>query len=155
MDEKKIQALLNDPEFQKEMDLANKRGAEKMERLPKALKAKVDLETRRLILEMQSGVTLLVPIDMVQGLQTDDARALEDFELVLNGTQIHWDTLDVQFTIESFLSGVFGTKKWMASLKEHLAEIGRKGGSAKTPAKRAASAENGKKGGRPKKARTA
>lgn len=155
MDEKKIQALLNDPDFQKEVDLANKSGAERMERLPKAQKAKIDLETRRLILEMQSGVTLLVPIDMVQGLQTDDAKALKDFELVLNGTQIHWDTLDVQFTIESFLSGVFGTKKWMASLREHLSEIGRKGGRAKTPAKRAASAENGKKGGRPRKVRSA
>lgn len=155
MDEKQIEALMADPDFQKEVDLANKRGAERMARLPKASKAKIDIETRRLILEMQSGVTLLVPIDMVQGLQTDDGNALNDFELVLNGTQIHWDTLDVQFTIESFLSGIFGTKKWMASLKDHLAEIGRKGGSAKTPAKRAASAENGKKGGRPKKVRSA
>ncbi|HLA95000.1 MAG TPA: DUF2442 domain-containing protein [Pyrinomonadaceae bacterium] len=155
MDEKKIAALMADPEFQKEVELANKRGAEKMARLPKASKAKIDLETRRLVLDMQSGVTLLVPIDMVQGLQTDNAKALEDFELVLNGTQIHWEKLDVQFTIESFLTGIFGTRKWMAGLKEHLVEIGRKGGQAKTPAKRFASAENGKKGGRPRKVRSA
>jgi hypothetical protein len=33
----------------------------------------------------------------------------------------------------------------------YLAKIGRKGGKAKTPEKQAASRENGKKGGRPKK----
>ena len=155
MDEKRIKELMDDPEFQKEVDLANKRGAERMARLPKAKAARVDIKTRRLVLDMESGVTVLVPIDMIQGLQTTDSRALKDFELVLNGTQIHWDELDVQFMVESFLNGVFGTQKWMASLKEHLAEIGRKGGQAKTAAKRAASAENGKKGGRPRNVRTA
>jgi hypothetical protein len=33
----------------------------------------------------------------------------------------------------------------------YLAKIGKKGGEAKTPEKQAASRENGKKGGRPKK----
>ena len=155
MDEKRIKELMNDPEFQKEVDLANKSGAEKMARLPKAKSAKIDTESRRLILDMESGVTVLVPVDMIQGLQTEDLKALKDFELVLNGTQIHWETLDTQFYVESFLNGVFGTKRWMAGLKEHLVEIGRKGGLAKTPAKRAASAENGKKGGRPRKIQSA
>ncbi|MBX3244156.1 MAG: DUF2442 domain-containing protein [Acidobacteria bacterium] len=155
MDEKRIQALLDDPEFEREIKLANKRGSEKMANLPKAKTARIDLNSRRLVLDMESGVTLLVPLDMIQGLQTDDADALNDVELILNGTQIHWETLDVYFTVESFLKGIFGSQRWMSGLKEHLAEIGRKGGSAKTPAKRAASAENGKKGGRPRKRRTA
>lgn len=155
MDEKRIKELMDDPAFQKEVELANKRGAEKMERLPKAKTARIDPKTRRLILEMQTGVTVMVPVEMVQGLQTDDIRALRDFDLVLLGTQIHWHTLDVQFYVEDFLKGVFGTTKWMAGIKEHLAEIGRKGGQAKTQAKRAASVENGRKGGRPRKVRTA
>ena len=37
-----------------------------------------------------------------------------------------------------------------AEIKDYLSEIGRKGGSAKTPEKKAASRGNGKKGGRPK-----
>lgn len=155
MDEKRIQALLDDSEFEREFQLANKRGAERMERLPKAKTARIDLRSRRLVLDMESGVTLLVPIDMIQGLQTDDPEALNDVELILNGTQIHWETLDVYFTVESFLKGIFGSQRWMSGLKEHLAEIGRKGGRAKTPAKRAASVENGKKGGRPRRQRTA
>lgn len=146
---------MSDEEFEKMYVEATRRGEEKMARLPKAKSAAVDAKTRRLVLEMESGVTLLVPLDLVQGLQTDDAKALKDFELVLNGTQNHWETLDVQFYVESFLLGVFGTKRWMAGLREHLAEIGRKGGSSRSSAKRQASAENGKKGGRPRKLRTA
>jgi general stress protein YciG len=37
-------------------------------------------------------------------------------------------------------------------LKNHLSTIGKKGGSKSTPAKVTAAIENGKKGGRPKKA---
>lgn len=155
MDEKKIKALMSEPDFVSESDLAALRGKERMAQLPKARSARVDVAARRLVLEMESGITLLVPINMIQGLQTTDAKALGDFKLVLNGTQIRWETLDLDFTIESFLSGVFGSKKWMAGLGKHLAEIGRKGGQAKTPAKRAASAENGKKGGRPPKEKRA
>lgn len=155
MDEKEIDELANDPDFVRMVELANKRGEEKMARLPKAISAEIDPKTRRLILEMESGVTLLVPINLVQGLQTEDVKALKDFQLVLNGTQIHWETLDVQFYVDSFLRGVFGTKRWMAGLREHLAEIGRKGGSSRSAAKRQASAENGKKGGRPRKSSSA
>ena len=146
---------MSDEEFEKMYVEATRRGEEKMARLSKAKSAKIDPKTRRLILDMESGVTLLVPIDLVQGLQTADVKALRDFELVLNGTQIHWETLDVQFYVESFLQGVFGTKRWMAGLREHLAEIGRKGGSSRSAAKRQASAENGKKGGRPRTIRSA
>ena len=38
------------------------------------------------------------------------------------------------------------------TLQKHLVEIGKKGGSSTSEAKARAAAENGKKGGRPKKA---
>ena len=142
---------VDEAELERQHIEAVKRGEETMARLPKASSAKYDKKSRRLILEMRNGSTLLVPVNLIQGLQTDDDKALSDFELVMQGTQIHWETLDVQFYIESLLKGVFGTPKWMSNLQEHLAEIGRKGGASRSAAKRKASAENGKKGGRPKK----
>ncbi len=98
---------------------------------------------------MRNGVTVFVPIALIQGLQSEDGIALNDLELIGQGTQIHWHTLDVQFYVEDLLKGVFGTPKWMKSLDEHLSEIGRKGGSQKSEAKANSSRENGKKGGRP------
>jgi hypothetical protein len=38
-------------------------------------------------------------------------------------------------------------------LRKHLAALGKKGGEAKSPAKTAAAQANGKKGGRPRKAK--
>lgn len=126
-------------------------GEKKLKELPKASAARYDAPSRRMVFDMESGATLLIPVDMVQGLQTDDEKALADFQLMALGTQIHWNELDTQFYVEDFLKGLFGNQKWMSMLREHMVEIGRKGGLAKTTAKRTASAANGKKGGRPRK----
>lgn len=126
-------------------------GQKYLDEMPKAIDARFDPDTKSLVLEMESGVTCMVPVSLIQGLQTDDIAALNDFELLFRGTEIHWHSLDVQFTIRSLINGRFGTQKWMSSLQQHLSDIGRKGGKAKTPAKRTASIANGKKGGRPKK----
>ena len=155
MDKRRINEMMADPEFERQYRLATKHGKEKLRRLPKASSARFDTKSRLIVLEMKNGVTVLVPVELVHGLQTNDSKALADFELVLDGSQIHWNELDVQFYVEDFLRVVFGTPKWMSGLKEHLSTIGRKGGQAKTAAKKKASAENGKKGGRPRKPKSA
>lgn len=142
---------VDEEELDRQHEEATKRGAETLARLPKAKSAKFDKKSKRLILEMQNATTLLVPVHLIQGLQTNDDGALSDFDLMIEGSQIHWHTLDVQFYIEDLLRGVFGTPRWMQNLKEHLAELGRTGGASISDAKSRASAENGKKGGRPKK----
>ncbi len=147
MDENEIG--MTEVEFERQYKQAIKRGAERLERLPSAVSAKYDKKTKRMVFEMLNGVTLLVPVRLIQGLRTDEENLLSDFELVCKGSQIHWRGLDVQFYIEDLLKGVFGTPKWMRSITEHLADIGRKGGSSKSAAKTASSRENGKKGGRP------
>jgi Protein of unknown function (DUF2442) len=140
---------MTESEFEYQYQEATKRGADKLKQLPKAANAQYDKNSMRMVLEMQNGITLLVPISLIQGLQSEDAKALANFELVMNGTQIHWHELDVQFYIEDLLKGIFGTPNWMKSIPEHLAEIGRKGGSQKSAVKANSSRENGRKGGRP------
>ncbi len=146
---------MSDEEFERQYREATAYGKQRLKELPKASSARYDAEARRLVLEMESGVTLLVPVDIVQGLQTSNTSALSDFDLMIHGTEIHWNELDVEFYIEDFIRGIFGTRKWMDGLRSHLSAIGRKGGRAKTPAKRAASARNGKQGGRPRLERIA
>lgn len=150
-----INEIMSSDEFERQFKEATLRGKQRLKELPKASSARFEPKSQRVVLEMQNGVTLLVPVELIQGLQTDDGKALSDFELVAEGTEIHWRTLDVQFYVEDLLRGVFGTPKWMSGLKRHLSEIGRKGGSSRSAAKQAASAENGKKGGRPRTQRSA
>lgn len=146
---------MSEKEFERQYVEATKQGEEWLRNAVKASAARYDKGSRRLVLELQNGLTLLVPVDLVQGLQDANDTALSNFELMIEGTEIYWETLDAQFYVGDLLRGIFGTPKWMSNLKEHLAAIGRKGGSSKSAAKRAASAENGKKGGRPRTRRTA
>lgn len=54
---------------------------------------------------------------------------------------LHWEALDVDLSIPGLLTGLFGTKAYMA----------RQAGRTKFPAKAAAARANGLKGGRPRK----
>lgn len=145
----------SEEKFERQFKEATKRGAEHLASLPKADSARYDKKSKRLVLEMKNGTAFLIPVNLIQGLQTADEKALSDFDLMLDGTQIHWHTLDVQFYVKSLLEGVFGTGKWTNALREHLANAGRKGGAARSEAKRRSSAENGTKGGRPRKTQVA
>lgn len=146
---------MSENEFERQYLEATQRGNAEIDVMPKAVSAKYDHASRRIIFDMENGVTLLVPIDLVQGLSEGNDSEMADLELKFQGTEVHWKALDVQFYVKDLLLGIFGTPRWMSGLKKHLAEIGSKGGRSKTAAKRAASAENGKKGGRPRNSKTA
>jgi hypothetical protein len=63
-------------------------------------------------------------------------------EVSAAGYGLHWESLDLDYTVPGLMNGVFGTAKWMAA----------KAGRATSPAKAAAARANGAKGGRPRKA---
>lgn len=66
---------------------------------------------------------------------------------MLNSEHIRWDDLDVDIEMES----IRNSEKYPVLMTNLLSIIGKKGGSAKSKEKAAASRENGKLGGRPKK----
>lgn len=142
---------MDDIEFERQFAEATARGEALLKSLPKADSASYDSRNAEIVIKLRNGATLLVPHKLIQGLQTDDASALSDIELFLDGTEIHWPTLDVQYRVKSLIDGVFGTRRWISELKQHYSTIGTKGGSSKSKAKSAASRANGKKGGRPRK----
>lgn len=142
---------MDDEEFERQYLEATARGKAMMESLPKAKSAFYDQKTGEVVIHLMNGAKLLVPSKLIQGLQSDDATALGDIELFLNGTEIHWPVLDVQFRVKSLIDGIFGTPRWLDELKQHYSEIGAKGGSVKSVAKTASSRANGQKGGRPRK----
>ncbi len=98
-----------------------------------------------LILKLRDGRRHMIPREQLQGLQSATRAQIARVEILGNGTGLHWPALDVDYHVPSLLRHIYGNKEWMAA-------IGRGGGAAKSPAKKKAARENGRKGGRPKQA---
>jgi hypothetical protein len=67
---------------------------------------------------------------------------MRNYKLIGSGTGICFPELDVDLYVPALIEGVYGNRRWMA-------QLGKKGGSAKTEAKQVAARANGAKGGRP------
>lgn len=98
-----------------------------------------------LVLSLSDGHRHVIPVEDVEGLQSATREQIGEVEILGRGTGLHWPALDLDLYVPSLLRGLYGTRRWMA-------EVGRRGGSARSTAKRKASRANGLKGGRPKKA---
>lgn len=108
----------------------------------RASSVRYDAANRRIVVELTNGATFAFPPDLAEGLVGASDAALGEVEVLGEGHGLHWESLDVDFTVPGLLAGVFGTRSWMA----------RQAGRARSDAKAAAARANGRKGGRPKKA---
>ncbi|MEA3065486.1 MAG: hypothetical protein QOJ27_1938 [Sphingomonadales bacterium] len=109
---------------------------------PHAASARYDRRNDRIVVELTNGATFAFPPHLVEGLSEATADELAEVELLGGGFGLHWETLDVDYTVPGLVNGVFGTAKWMAA----------RAGRTTSPAKAAAARVNGAKGGRPRKA---
>jgi len=121
---------------------ANARGRAHRETHPHAAAARYDRKADRIIVDLTNGATFAFPPRLAQGLEEATAAELAEVEVCGAGGGLHWETLDVDFSVPGLVNGVFGTAKWMAA----------RAGRAISPAKTAAARANGAKGGRPRKA---
>ncbi|WP_105385888.1 DUF2442 domain-containing protein [Neorhizobium alkalisoli] len=116
-------------------------GAERRQR-PIPLSVRFDMPSGRIVVEFANGAAFMVPARSLEGLTeaTDEQLA----EVVLLGeTGLHWEGLDVDYSISGLMSGVFGSRAFI--------DAQRRGGQSKSLAKTTASRVNGAKGGRPPK----
>jgi hypothetical protein len=111
-----------------------------------AVSARYDRRRGRVIIVLNTGIELAFPTRLAEGLAGASHDSLAEIEISPAGLGLHWPRLDADLYVPGLLQGVFGSKSWMA---RHL---GAQGGRARTAAKVAASRNNGRKGGRPKKA---
>ncbi|MFP5076021.1 DUF2442 domain-containing protein [Rhizobium sp. YIM 134829] len=123
---------------------AYRRATERGERARGAVPVGVgfDEASGRIVIDFDNGTTFLVPAERLQGLQGASAAQLNEVQL-LGETGLHWESLDVDFTIEGLMRGLLGTA--------HFMEAQRRGGRSRSDAKIAASRANGAKGGRPRR----
>lgn len=123
---------------------AKARGEARM-RGPRAESAHYDAGRNRVIVRLTTGVEIgFAPRD-VEGLQDASTADLKAVEVEAFGLGIHFPTLDADLYVPAMLEGVLGSMRWMA------ARLGAAGGRTRSAAKAAASRENGRRGGRPRK----
>ena len=127
---------LSDSEF----EAATKRGIHPKGE-PRAVAAYFDATSRRIVVELDGGTSFSFPADMAQDLENASDEDLADIELLGGGFGLHWEKLDVDFTVAGLAAGIFGTARYMAQ----------QAGRARSEAKAAAARANGAAGGRPRK----
>jgi hypothetical protein len=130
----------------KTFELANKRAARKKAQHPEVVRVRYDRRIARLVIELESGLGITIPLNDLQGFETASPEDLENAEISPSGFGIHFPKLNADVYLPALLEGFLGTKRWMAATN------GKVGGKVSTEAKAAAARENGKLGGRPKKA---
>jgi Protein of unknown function (DUF2442) len=124
------------------LQAARARWADERSARPTPVAARFDRETGRIVVDFANGATFLIPARALEGLEHATADQLAEVEL-LGETGLHWETLDVDYTIQGLMAGIFGSRAFL--------EAQRRGGQSRSPAKIAASRANGAKGGRPRK----
>lgn len=111
---------------------------------PRVESVRYDHETDRIVIDLKNGITFMVPVKILEGLAGASPEDLSDVEVTPSRGGLHWEKLDVDFSVPALLRGSLGSKTWMS-------ELGKKGGSVTSEAKALAAKANGKKGGRPRK----
>jgi hypothetical protein len=125
--------------------LADQRARQRRTNTPYAAFARYDRKTGRIVIDLSSKLTVSFSPRDAQGLEHATPADLEPIVISPSGFGIHFPKLDADLYVPSLLEGFLGSKKWMA------ARLGQAGGQSRSKAKRAASRENGKLGGRPRK----
>jgi len=132
----------------KDIERANSRGQARKAQYLAAVAARYDEATNKVVVSLANGVDISFPPSAAKGLDRATPSQLRAVEVTGAGTGIFFPELDADLYVPSLIEGVMGTRKWMA------ARLGAAGGATLSPEKSAASRENGKLGGRPKKAST-
>jgi hypothetical protein len=110
----------------------------------RAVSARYDRATGRVVMELSNGSAYAFPISSIPEMAHASARALSKVEVEPGGYGLHWEELDADLSVPGLLMSSLGRK-------EKLSELARIAGKTKSAAKAAASRANGAKGGRPRK----
>jgi hypothetical protein len=131
-------------QFDEEVVGATIRAKERLRSDPRAVAARYD--RGQIIIDLSTGYQVSFAAARAQGLAGASSSDLAEIEITPSGYGLHWPRLDADLWLPALLEGVFGSRAWMA------ARLGAEGGKVTSNAKAAAARENGKRGGRPRKA---
>jgi len=78
-----------------------------------AVSARYDRVRQQLVIGLNTGVHLLVPVRLLEGLATAAAADLAEITISPSGLGLHWPRLDADLYVPALLQGSFGSKRWM------------------------------------------
>lgn len=105
---------------------------------PRAISAKYDARSKQLVINLRSGATFLLPIRLIEGLESAKSKDISAVEILGNGSALHWEALDIDLSVPHLLMGIFGTKAWMSHI---LSQSGRSAKPIRNLSKAGISAE--------------
>jgi hypothetical protein len=121
-----------------EIEAASKRG--KAEMASGATAVRYDRRRDAIVLTMRSGAVATIPRELIPVVADSAPGAARDLELSPMGSSLRFPLLDADFAVQGLIRLAFGVN-----------EANRLAGATKSPARAAASRQNGRKGGRPSK----
>ncbi|MEZ5582057.1 MAG: DUF2442 domain-containing protein [Candidatus Competibacteraceae bacterium] len=128
-----------------EYEQANDRAHALRDSCHKAVAARYDRRIGRVVVSLSTGLEIAFPPRLAQELENAKPADMSVIEISPSGFGLHFPTLDADLYLPALLDGMLGSRRWMAS------RMGEQGGKVRSTAKAAASRENGKQGGRPRK----
>ena len=114
---------------------ANERAKDLQARIPRALSARYDHKTGRIVVHLSSKLIVSFSPGDVEGLKDARPVHLNKIEISPSGFGIHFPALDADLYVPGLLEGFLGSKTWMAS------RLGQIGGQSSSKAKKAAARE--------------
>ena len=129
-----------------DFEQANQRAKDLKARIPRAISAHYERQTKRVVIELSSKLIVSFSPRDVEGIEHATPSQLNEIEISPSGFGIHFPAVEADLYVPALLEGFLGSKTWMASRLGHI------GGQSRSKAKQTASRTNGKLGGRTKKA---
>jgi len=83
-----------------------------------AVSAEYDARQDRLVVGLNTGVVFMVSVRLLEGLADADAEELAEIEISPAGLGLHRPRLEADIYVPALMHGVFGTKSWMAGLRD-------------------------------------
>jgi hypothetical protein len=96
-----------------QMETAEARGRAELDAEPRAISARYDRDTQRIVVELINGCAYAVPSRLIQDLQGASDDALADVTVDGMGFNLHWPALDADLYVPALVAGIFGTRAWM------------------------------------------
>jgi hypothetical protein len=81
-------------------------------RTPIPASVRFDEASGRIVVDFTNGAAFMVPARSIQGLENATVAQLAEVKL-LGKTGLHWESLDVDFTIAGLMNGIFGAARFM------------------------------------------